>query len=43
MLIETPKPLRVQASIDVMESSASKSNKTKDRVDQDADPESKRR
>ncbi|KAL1821776.1 hypothetical protein ACET3Z_016645 [Daucus carota] len=43
VLIETPKPLRVQASIDVMESSASKSNKTKDRVDQDADPESKRR
>ncbi|KAK1405492.1 WRKY domain-containing protein [Heracleum sosnowskyi] len=43
VLIETPKPLRAQASVDVTESSPSKSNKTKDRVDQDADPDSKRR
>ncbi|KAL8145570.1 hypothetical protein AgCh_003648 [Apium graveolens] len=43
VLVETPKPLHVQASLDVMEFSASKSNKAKDRVDHDGDRDSKRR
>ncbi|KAL8131147.1 hypothetical protein AgCh_007175 [Apium graveolens] len=43
VLIETPEPLRAEASINVTESPDSKSNKAKDRVDQDAEPDSKRR
>ncbi|KAK1401001.1 WRKY transcription factor 1 [Heracleum sosnowskyi] len=43
VLVETPKPLHVPASLDVMEFAASKSNKAKDRVDHDGDRDTKRR
>ncbi|KAK1396160.1 hypothetical protein POM88_006023 [Heracleum sosnowskyi] len=41
--VETPKPLHFEASLDVMEFAASKSNEAKDRFDHDGDRDSKRR